>query len=479
MAIVTWNTPAAGTGNWSADANWVGLPPAQPVANDDVVIPGTGSVSPSFTVTYDLTTPIALDSLLIGDGQPAQITLAVGGNTLAVLGTGVGSTQTISLQEAGGAVITVNGGAILAGALNLTDSNQSINGFGTLSIATIAGTGNIFAAGGVLAITGGTYVATINFTISDTAGLAINEALVDGTAVNFIDTTTGTSQLQLASTGAVSATVGNMNVTSATPTDTILLPGQALTITSDEGMGFSGNTGSVTFSNGLILNFAGVNTGGANWFVDSGDDGSGGTVVFLSTVACFCRGTLILTERGEVPVEQLAIGDRVVTVSGEPKPVKWLGHRTYDGRFIGGDRGKLPVRVAAGALADGVPARDLQVSPEHALYIDNALIAARLIVNGTTITQADAVDVVEYFHVELEAHEIIIAEGAATESYIECDNRGMFRNAAEFDALYPDDQRVRAFCAPRLEAGVTELETVHAAIAARAAALGWTRRDAA
>src|SRR5437016_2328813 len=117
MAVVTWNTATAGggtgTGNWSVDVNWVGG--TQPVTNDDVSIPGTGQVS-AFTVTYDITSSQpALDSLTIGDGTAAPITLAIGANILAVTGTGLGFTQTITLQEAGGATITINGGTIIAG----------------------------------------------------------------------------------------------------------------------------------------------------------------------------------------------------------------------------------------------------------------------------------------------------------------------------------------------------------------------------
>ena len=75
-------------------------------------------------------------------------------------------------------------------------------------------------------------------------------------------------------------------------------------------------------------------------------------------IACFCRGTLILTDKGEVAVERLAIGDRFVTLSGAAKAIVWIGHRAYDPRFIAGKEGVLPVRIAADALADGVPARD-------------------------------------------------------------------------------------------------------------------------
>jgi hypothetical protein len=121
------------------------------------------------------------------------------------------------------------------------------------------------------------------------------------------------------------------------------------------------------------------------WYPNTVGDGNGGTDIFLSDTPCYCRGTLILTEQGEVAVEGLKIGDRVMTISGEAKPIKWIGRRSYGGRFVVGNRDVLPIVIRAGALDDGRPARDLWVSPEHALYIDKALVPARHLVNDMTI----------------------------------------------------------------------------------------------
>jgi len=182
---------------------------------------------------------------------------------------------------------------------------------------------------------------------------------------------------------------------------------------------------------------------------------------------------LILTERGEVRVEDLAIGDMVVTISGEAKPIKWIGRRSYAGRFIAGKRDVLPIVVRAGALAPDIPVRDLWLSPGHALLLDGVLVPAEHLVNALTILQADAVDQVEYFHLEFEAHEVILAEGVPAESYVECENRQGFHNAHEFAALYPDDARASfGYCLPRLEAGMAELAVIRARLFDRATALG-------
>jgi Hint domain len=151
----------------------------------------------------------------------------------------------------------------------------------------------------------------------------------------------------------------------------------------------------------------------------------------------------------------LAIGDRVVTQAGALRRVKWIGRRSYDGRFVAGRPEVLPILVKAGALADGVPRRDLMLSPHHALWFDTGvLVPVEHLLNGVSIVQVEAVDQVDYFHIELDSHDVILAEGAAAESFVDCDSRQMFHNAAEFVQLYPGAEPThRAFCAPRIEDG--------------------------
>ena len=126
-----------------------------------------------------------------------------------------------------------------------------------------------------------------------------------------------------------------------------------------------------------------------------------------------------------------------MTASGALRPIKWIGRRSYGGRFIRGNKDILPVCIKAGALDDNVPQRDLWISPHHAMYLDGVLIEAKDLVNGVSIVQAERADKVEYFHVELETHDVIIAEGALSETYLDDDNRTMFHNAQDYDAFYP------------------------------------------
>jgi len=127
----------------------------------------------------------------------------------------------------------------------------------------------------------------------------------------------------------------------------------------------------------------------------------------------------------------------------------------------------LPVLIKAGALADNVPRRDLWVSPLHAMFIDGVLVPAYALINDVSIVQATSVKRVEYFHLELDSHDVIVAEGALSETFLDDNSRDMFHNAAEYHRLYPNARRKPAeYCAEMVEYG-PELEAIRTRIAAR------------
>jgi hypothetical protein len=164
-------------------------------------------------------------------------------------------------------------------------------------------------------------------------------------------------------------------------------------------------------------------------------------------VECFAAGTLILTPTGERAVELLAVGDAIVTGEGEISTLRWIGRRRL--RLAAHPRPDeiRPVRIAAGAFGEALPRRDLVLSPGHGVFIENRLIPAGCLVNGRTITRPERAEV-EYFHLEFDRHEIVLAEGLQTESYLDCGNRGDFESEAGVVNLHP------TFTALSHEAGV-------------------------
>ncbi|MGC8531319.1 MAG: Hint domain-containing protein [Acidiphilium sp.] len=193
-------------------------------------------------------------------------------------------------------------------------------------------------------------------------------------------------------------------------------------------------------------------------------DASGGEAI---NVTCFCPGTNIATPDGPVAVEQLAIGDPIITRSGATRPIKWIGRRTYAARFATGNLRLAPVCVRAGALSDARPQRDLWISPQHALFINGALIPVALLINGSTILQPEITGDITYYHIELDNHDVLLAEGAPAETYVNDDNRLMFHNADTYAALYPGAEPPARYCAERLLDG-PKLASIRSSLATRA-----------
>jgi len=191
--------------------------------------------------------------------------------------------------------------------------------------------------------------------------------------------------------------------------------------------------------------------------------------VLTADVTCFCAGTRILGMAGEIPVEEIRPGDVLVTAGPEGAGsgrVVWVGRRHIDlSRHATPDLVR-PVRICAGAVAPGVPARDLRVSPHHGIYIDGALFEAMSLVNGVTIFQERETATVTYHHVELEAHGIILSEGCASESYLETGLRHVLdTQVGHAHAGLPRSAAGRP-CVPVVLNG-PQLEAVRAAISAR------------
>jgi len=152
---------------------------------------------------------------------------------------------------------------------------------------------------------------------------------------------------------------------------------------------------------------------------------------------CFLKGTKISTPSGDRLVQELRIGDEVQTLAGR-KAIKWIGYNKFtkeEGRAW--QDSVMPVRVARFAVDDHTPSRDLYLSPLHCVFVNEALIPVVYLINETSIAPGtpSEMSALEYYHVELDTHEVIYAEGALVESY-DGSNREDFSNFMQYERLY-------------------------------------------
>src|SRR5262249_31322052 len=131
---------------------------------------------------------------------------------------------------------------------------------------------------------------------------------------------------------------------------------------------------------------------------------------------CFLKGTTIRTAAGDRKIEDLAMGDLLPTVFGGMCPIEWIARYSLkkSDPTKAWVKKVLPVRVARSALGLDVPCVDLYVTKEHELLIDGVLVTAGSLINGTTITVYNPRELheLEFFHIKLERHNAIYAEGA-------------------------------------------------------------------
>ncbi|SEK79046.1 Hint domain-containing protein [Roseovarius nanhaiticus] len=142
---------------------------------------------------------------------------------------------------------------------------------------------------------------------------------------------------------------------------------------------------------------------------------------------CYARGTLILTDRGARRIEDLEIGDHVITWDNGAKPVRWIGWQKVPQADLDQSARFRPVRIRAGALGCGLPVVDLIVSPQHRMLVRSRIAlrmfgAAEVFVPAVRllelpgIVRDDPPGAVQYYHILLDGHEVLTANGAPSES---------------------------------------------------------------
>ena len=216
-----------------------------------------------------------------------------------------------------------------------------------------------------------------------------------------------------------------------------------------------------------------ITQGGTNPQNADGIPPDSGDTPRLFEILCFYPGTLIATPVGARAVEAPAIGDEVLTSTGFAAPVRWMGRQTVSTQF-GDPLRVLPIRIRihAGTLAVGIPARDLLVSPDHAMMVGDILIQAGALVNGTSIMRERAVpERFTYHHVELASHVLILAEGAPAETFVDNVDRMTFDNCDEHQALCGHLPSIPEMAIPRAKAHRQVPARLRACLDARAIAI--------
>ncbi|MFT8472935.1 Hint domain-containing protein [Acetobacter persici] len=382
------------------------------------------------TLTNSGTISGTTDAILLGDGNDT-LNIQTGS---VIIGTvdGGGGTNTLNLSGSG----TFDGAQnfqtmTVAGAWTLS-GNQSYQ--------------NITITSGASLVLAGTAPATETITFSDNTG-----------------------KLTLQSASTFSATLANFSIGNTLTLSTLTNDGNAT-------LSVLGNTATVTDNQTTYtLTFSASDL--SHLTLGKTDEGA----VMLEAVVCFLNGTLIETEAGLTPVENIRIGDQVMTYDtgrAECRAVIWAGKRPVTVRAdLPADEAGYPVRILKNALADNVPFEDLLVTPEHCLYFDGQFVPVRMLVNGASIFYDRSLPQYECFHIETAQHAVIRANGALTESYLDTGNRRSFSQPGTLARLPSTPKTWEQDSAAPLTVARTEVERLFNLLFSRAQTLGLQPRQ--
>jgi hypothetical protein len=426
-------------------------------AGDTIIFTSAGTIT--------LTSTLVIDKSLTIDGDVS------GGGNITLQGD---STFT-DVSVTGGTValeyLTISGGKGIgtAGAAGTFSSPQGGNGGDAA--------GGIFNNGGTLTVTGVSFLNDTatggaggdGYTWTDFSGAGGGGGGAGGSAAGAIFNEAGsvqTSALSFTNVTAIGGTGGDggsgAGANYLTDSGSLLYGGSGSIGGTDGqggvngqsgnppggGTGALGGYGGTAAATGVVY-VAGLTTAGTNGESGSGLDGlgggggggGGGGTSFQDvggvgfTVPCFAEGVRLLTDSGYVAVEQLRVGDRLVTASGALRPVVWIGHRRIDLKAHPAPQAVMPVRIAPHSFGPDLPTHPVVLSPEHAVFQLGALVPIEALVDGHSITRQQ-MNHVTYWHVELDSHDAVLAENLPCESYLENDNRCDFEGS-KLITLYP------------------------------------------
>jgi hypothetical protein len=422
------------------------------VGSNSLTITGNGSTltvdAPPGSTSSDLGSVYLAGTLDVEDGAtatiagyvagPGNVVVDGAGSTLAVGGVLVpeGSEYATGLTVSSGGAVTTGGNVnVDNNTVNVSTGMLEVGGSGHASVGEVVVDAGYFLSAGLIrgnVVDNGTLNAGGPGEALDVAGqvsgsggivaytLIAEQAVGPGVTVGL---QSGAS-LDLDDPAAFQAEIkywGEQN--------SLSFPGRTITFSS-----YVPNSPAADGAGVLHLGFSDGTTAALN-FVQA-DPAQFYVVANTIETACYVAGTRIRTPLGETAVEDLRAGDLVSTVEGRAEPVVWLGHREIACSRHPEPDAVWPVLIAPHAFARNQPARPLWLSPDHAVFANGALIPIKHLINGASVRQEKRARVT-YWHVELPAHAVILAEGLPAESYLDTGNRQAFANGGATVQLHP------------------------------------------
>lgn len=359
------------------------------------------------TFTGDITDTLSFAPSLASVANPYFVTAKDGANVTVDVSSTVLAALTGSSFTANGGTINITGDNAISA---LSGNSYTIENGGTINLGTLS-TSEISALGG----------STITF--GDGGGTLVITPASGVTLLTF-------SNIHgFGNTGSTIEIPGSGKVTNATYDST----SKTTSITTDTGITVK-VSGDYTISNNSLYQ----QESGGNLYISASPTNSLGTSAVL---VCFLSGSMIRTSKGDVAVEDIQIGDQVVTFDWRNnqdviRPVIWTGKGHCKVRFdLPDDEAGWPVRVIKNAISDGVPYKDMLITAEHCLFFRDRFVPVRMLVNGVSIFYDKSITSYDYYHVETEQHSVITADGMLTESYLDTGNRSSFRQEGKIATL--------------------------------------------
>ena len=459
---MSWRWTGSTGGDWNDPANWTlydstnnavdtsnmgGTAIPQLEQNADVNIgDSSGNSTTPITVVDNVADYNQIRSLSVWQNATLKITAQAGnnyvGNVFATAGfenNGNIIIDTPSDVELGGVAMNRASGTItiMNNQGNVTLDNGELDNGGTLNLIN-ASLGTVDKP---VWVQGGTVNMTGNSTVFAQPGISYSSATtvnVDPSTINtvYIDDSGDKTTAQNVVVNGVSADtrfgIADLTAAPVSATYTPNADNSSYTLTIGLANGQKVTYGTIVPADGYTPTSTQIVQDASNngWLIENAD-----------TETCFLPGSMIRTTSGEMPVENVTLGTQLVTFDWKNgreviRPVVWVGKAHSRVRTeLPHDEAGYPVRVLKNAIADGVPYKDMLITPEHCLFFDGHFVPVRMLVNGKSIFYDTSITAYDYYHVETAEHSVITADGMLTESYLDTGNRSTFRQDGKVAAL--------------------------------------------